>query len=140
MGGACLTASVQGDCTLQPGHFIDDPRRCSVDSADNGVRFSGFARASKIDPLAVVDGVRIWPVDHWTCLTPKFSRSGSTLRKAARVWCWQTVEANNTSRTSLLAAKQGASPATVIGCSGVAEIRDSNTGGLTSDHPARAQV
>ena len=57
---------MQGDWTLQPGHFIDEPRRCSVDSADNGVRLSSFASASKIDPLAVVDGVRIRPVDHWT--------------------------------------------------------------------------
>lgn len=60
------TASMQGHCTPCPGQFIGEPRRCRVDGARNDVRLSSFERAAKIEPLAIVDGVRIWPVDHWT--------------------------------------------------------------------------
>ena len=60
------TGFIQGDCVPQPGRFIGEPRRCRVDGAHNSVRLSSFERASKIEPLAVMDGVRMWPVDHWT--------------------------------------------------------------------------
>ena len=60
------TGFLQGDCVPQPAHLIDEPRRCRVDGAHNSVRLSSFERASKIEPLAAVDGVRMWPIDHWT--------------------------------------------------------------------------
>ena len=60
------TASMQGDCTPLPGQFIGKPSHRRVDGARNTVRLSSFERASKIEPLAVIDSVRIWPVDHWT--------------------------------------------------------------------------
>ena len=60
------TGGMQGDCTPVPGKFTGEPMRCKVDGSSNSVRLSSFQRASKIEPLAVVDGLRVWPVDHWT--------------------------------------------------------------------------
>ena len=60
------TASMQGDCTPIPGQFIGEPSRRRVDGIHNAVRPSSFECAAKVEPLAIVDGVRIWPVDHWT--------------------------------------------------------------------------
>lgn len=60
------TGSMVGDCTPLPGKFTGEPMRCKVDGSSNSVRLSSFQRASKIEPLAVVDGLRVWPVDHWT--------------------------------------------------------------------------
>ena len=60
------TGSMQGDCVPIPGQFIGEPSRRRVDGAHNTVRISSFELASKIEPLAKVDGVRMWPVDHWT--------------------------------------------------------------------------
>ncbi|WP_426661958.1 hypothetical protein [Rhodanobacter aciditrophus] len=60
------TGSMVGDCTPVPGKFTGEPMRCKVDGSSNTVRLSSFQRASKIEPLAVVDGLRVWPVDHWT--------------------------------------------------------------------------
>jgi len=61
-----VTGDMQGDCAPVPGQFIGEPSRRRVDGAHNAVRFSSFERASKVEPLATVDGVRIWPVEHWT--------------------------------------------------------------------------
>ena len=60
------TGDMQGDCVPAPGQFIGEPRRCKVDGAQNTVRLSTFERASKIEPVAIVDELRVWPVDHWT--------------------------------------------------------------------------
>ena len=60
------TGDMQGDYVPVPGQFIGEPSRHRVDGAHNAVRLSSFERASKIEPLAVVNGVRLWPVDHWT--------------------------------------------------------------------------
>lgn len=60
------TASMQGDCVPAPGKFIGEPSRRRVDGAHNAVCLSSFERASKIEPLAIVNGARLWPVDHWT--------------------------------------------------------------------------
>ena len=60
------TGGMQGDCTPVPGKFTGEPIRCKVDGSSNTVRLSSFQRASKIEPIATVDGLRVWPVDHWT--------------------------------------------------------------------------
>lgn len=63
--GSQETSSMQGDCVPIPGRYIADPIRRRADSSGT-VKIDECRRAWKLEPLATVGGVRVYPPKHWT--------------------------------------------------------------------------